>query len=284
MFINCLLGREYLPSDETPETVGVVLVQGSSDLEHVDGCLYVFDPNSTNGGAGRLLAQGQARINAKLREINCLQRVAAKAASEAWTAWSPGQDAYTVHLPEEDVYLPITVPQLVLKVPFPTALTGQAAIGSFDLYDTPGANEAHRGIKALVESNARRILQNADVVIVLIDFTQMGTDQEQQLFECVAVHFFVPDSQSSSLLHPRLIQCPPRVCQSRLIAEEKGRDYPGVIIVVNKTDAHTSRTTAVSLVARAFRLLTKERSHKHHPSFFRPRNTPTGRCGHINSK
>ncbi len=183
MFINGLLGREYLPSDEAPETVGVVLVQGSSDPEHVDGSLFVFDQNSSNGGAGRLLAQGQTRINAKLREVNRLQREAAKAASEAW---SPGQDAYTVRLPEEDLLLPITVPQLVLKVPFPAALTGQSAIGSFDLYDTPGPNEAHKGVKALVEQNARRILLNADVVIILIDFTQMGTDQEQQLLECVS--------------------------------------------------------------------------------------------------
>jgi hypothetical protein len=82
-FINALLGREYLPSDTSPETVGVVLVQGSADPLHAQGSLFVFDPANGDGGQGQLLARGQAAIRDTLRKVNRLQRAAAEKAAEA---------------------------------------------------------------------------------------------------------------------------------------------------------------------------------------------------------
>jgi predicted GTPase len=70
---------------------------------------------------------------------------------------------------------------MVLKVPFPSTLTGQGAVGAFDLYDTPGTNEGSRGVRALVTSHARTILANADVVVVVLDFSGMGLTQELEL-------------------------------------------------------------------------------------------------------
>jgi GTPase SAR1 family protein len=167
-FINALLGREYLPVDSAPETVSAILVQGSTEPDHADGSLYVFDSRNEDGGAGLLLASGQSAINTKLKAINALQRA---------------QGVNAVTLPDVGVLLPSGVPQLVLKVPFPASLTGPSAEGAFDLYDTPGPNEAAEGVRELVESNARRVLANADVVILVIDFTQMGTTQEMDLLE-----------------------------------------------------------------------------------------------------
>jgi predicted GTPase len=82
------------------------------------------------------------------------------------------------------IAFPGDVPQLVLKVKFPASLTGGVQ-GKLDIYDTPGPNEAAEGAKQLVEAQAKRILRNADVVVVVVDFTGMGTTQEDDLLQYV---------------------------------------------------------------------------------------------------
>jgi hypothetical protein len=123
------------------------------------------------------LASGADAINARLRSLNAQQRRGAARI---------GDNGGTHVSGVEDVVLPEEVPQLVLKVPFPVELTGPSGVGAFDLYDTPGPNEAAEGVRELVTQNAKRILANADVVILVLDFTQMGTTQELELLECVS--------------------------------------------------------------------------------------------------
>lgn len=48
-----------------------------------------------------------------------------------------------------------------------------------------GPNEAAEGVRSLVLSHARKVLNNADVVIIVVDFTSMGTVQESDLLEWV---------------------------------------------------------------------------------------------------
>jgi GTPase SAR1 family protein len=172
--INSLLGAEFLPVGAACETVAVVLIQDSDSKEHKDGVLYTFDERNANGGTGTELARGAVDINAKLQAINRSLRDQAPAVAAAEEAHLASR-AYTL---EDGTQLPVRVPQLVLKVKFPASLTGGVR---FDMFDTPGPNEAELGVHRMVGFNARQVLKNADVVVLVVNFTTMGTREEDDL-------------------------------------------------------------------------------------------------------
>jgi small GTP-binding protein len=101
----------------------------------------------------RVLASGAAETNGYLRELN-----------------KQGREAN--ELPRED--------ELVLEAPL-VALEGRP-LGTqrFEVLDTPGPNEA--GTSAL-RAKVERVLDNADVIVYVLDYTKLKTAEEQALFE-----------------------------------------------------------------------------------------------------
>ncbi len=202
---NTLLGNDFLPSGTECETVAVVLIQHSVEARHGDGVLYAFDRANTINGEGVVLARGAPAVRAKTSAINReLREQATRAApgSRLFSMLSGAVDrlkhaargtpapaakptAPEVYILADGTRLPVQVPQLLLKLPFPASLTGllPGSPGNLDLFDTPGPNEAAPGARKMVEHNANQILRNADVVLFVIDFTAMGSVQEEEVMK-----------------------------------------------------------------------------------------------------
>ncbi|WP_309892530.1 dynamin family protein, partial [Archangium sp.] len=139
--INSLMGDEYLPAANTPETTHIVRIQHSHERQ-----------GELREGT-RVLARGAIETNDYLRSLN-------------------KQGRESNELPRED--------ELVLEAPL-VALGGRP-LGTqrFEVLDTPGPNEA--GTSAL-RQKVERVLDNADVIIYVLDYTKLKTAEEQALFE-----------------------------------------------------------------------------------------------------
>lgn len=144
--INALLGGEYLPSSNTPETARIVRIRHESTV----------DKPTTLKQAGTEIAVGIGRIRAELKSLNASQRKS---------------DSATV---EDD---------LVLSAPFACLANRSLGRQRFEILDTPGPNEAGAdSMRAQVDT----LLSDADVIIYLLDYTKLKTDEERDLFARLA--------------------------------------------------------------------------------------------------
>lgn len=145
--LNALLGGEFLPVANTPETARVVHIAHSP--AYPDGRLI-------HGTA--LCAEGVEAINTTLKSMNRSFRTS-----------------------RDDSELG----RLRLEVPI-AALTGQLAGTDsaneikFELIDTPGPNEA--GLEGLKEK-VHSLINEADALVYLLDYTKLKTDSEEDLFK-----------------------------------------------------------------------------------------------------
>ena len=140
--INALLGAEYLPSSNIPETARIVGIR--------------HEPTEVNesvlGKAGAKIATGVTEIRGKLRELNAVQR---KVGS----------------VPAED--------NLTLFAPFVCLAERSLGEQRFEILDTPGPNEAGADI---LREKVDGLLRDADVIIYLLDYTKLKTEEEKCLF------------------------------------------------------------------------------------------------------
>lgn len=143
--INALLGGEFLPSSNVPETAAIVRITHAPQ-----------DAEGTLRDAGGPVARGRVEIHGHLRQLNARLRTSGAAPA-----------------PE----------RLVLEAPF-AALAGRPLGGQrFEVLDTPGPNEA--GSDTL-RTTVDRLLDEADVILYLLDYTKLGTDEERGIFERLA--------------------------------------------------------------------------------------------------
>lgn len=197
--LNSLLGASFLPSGTLCETVAVVEIRHSADPAHVGGVLSTVaccprfaralrsGRDLAGGGPAVELARGVEAINAAIRAVNKELREAATLHSGRGAPWlRPGLGDRDVHVLASGLCLPVRPPQLLLQLPFPRAL-GPALLGvgpgarPLGFLDTPGPNEAAPGMRRLVEANAMGAMQAADAVLVVLNYTTMGTSDEQEL-------------------------------------------------------------------------------------------------------
>jgi GTPase SAR1 family protein len=142
--INALLGEEFLPSSNVPETARIVRVR------------HAASPEGRLRDGGAVLARGRDEIHSHLRRLNAELRAAGAAAG--------GDD-------------------LLLEAPL-AALAGRP-LGAhpFEVLDTPGPNEAGA---ELFRARVDRLLGDADVILYLLDYTKLRTEDERGLFARLA--------------------------------------------------------------------------------------------------
>ncbi len=138
-FTNALLGNEYLPTSNVPETSRIVRILHSSDI--------------SNGKLidGKQKIEGVENIKNYLKDLNEVARR---------ENIQPSED-------EIMLYAPISV------------LSDKALSGvTFQILDTPGPNEA--GAEQL-RLKVDRLLEEVDVIIYLLDYTKLKTQEENEL-------------------------------------------------------------------------------------------------------
>lgn len=146
--INALLGGDFLPSSNVPETAVLVRV------EHAPGEVV-----GTLRNRRRVVARGAVAIRSYLRRQNARARARAGGPQ------------------------PRARPPLVLATELP-ALTGQPLDQDrFELVDTPGPDEAGaEALRALVD----RALVDADVILYVLDYGKLRTVEERRLLDRLA--------------------------------------------------------------------------------------------------
>lgn len=143
--INSWLGKEYLPSNNRPETARIVRICHRPKEEY--GVLKEDD---------EILEQGVAHINERLKHLNEVAR---------------NVNATT---PEKELLLEASL--VFLK----ESLLGEQG---FDILDTPGPNEA--GVDSL-RNKVNRILEQSDVILYLLDYTKLKTEDEAKMLEKIS--------------------------------------------------------------------------------------------------
>lgn len=140
--INALLGAEYLPSSNIPETARIVGIRHEPTVVN----------ESVLDKAGAKIATGVTEIREKLRELNAAQRKVDSV------------------LAEDD-----------LTLSAPLVCLAERSLGEqrFEVLDTPGPNEAGADI---LREKVDGLLRNADVIIYLLDYTKLKTEEEKCLF------------------------------------------------------------------------------------------------------
>jgi small GTP-binding protein len=144
-FTNALLGNEYLPTSNVPETSRIVRILHSSDMPN--GKLI----------DGEQKTEGVENIKNYLKDLNEVARR---------ENIQPSED-------EIMLYAPITV------------LSEKELSGvTFQILDTPGPNEA--GAEQL-RLKVDRLLEEVDVIIYLLDYTKLRTQEEKELIDKLKV-------------------------------------------------------------------------------------------------
>jgi small GTP-binding protein len=135
-FLNALLGNEYLPTSNVPETSSVLYIKhNKKDTYLQKNSKKIF---------------GQKQIQEAIKERNRIFRESGIDTIEKYT-----------------LYIPYSKIENVEGI-------------NFQFIDTPGPNEAGAaGIKNQVED----ILSIADVIVYLLDYTKLNTDDENKLFD-----------------------------------------------------------------------------------------------------
>jgi tRNA U34 5-carboxymethylaminomethyl modifying GTPase MnmE/TrmE len=100
-----------------------------------------------------VIARSPAEVNKRLREMNAAFRAHGR-------------------LPPED--------ELVLRAPLVALAERRLDVFGFDVLDTPGPNEA--GTEQL-RAKVMRLLDDADVIVYLLDYSKLNTSDEAGLFE-----------------------------------------------------------------------------------------------------
>jgi GTPase SAR1 family protein len=142
--LNAMLGAEFLPSNNVPETASIVRIR--HDPRDEMGSLRV-----STGSAN--VYRGAVVVREQLRQRNLDARQG------------------FVHPKEEDLVLQARLLALANR-----ELEGQ----EFEILDTPGPNEA--GTEHLREM-VEQLLVQVDVIVYILDYTKLKTDEEHQLFQ-----------------------------------------------------------------------------------------------------
>ncbi len=147
VFLNALLGDELLPSSNVAETARVVHILHDSGQDQP------------------LLLQGKAQVAAGAGQV---------------LAWLKDANHHARYTEAPMVPSGASDHELELSAGF-ACLAGDERQGLvLELLDTPGPNEAGAGyLRARVEA----ILQDAAVVLYLLDYTKLKTEEEDRLFE-----------------------------------------------------------------------------------------------------
>lgn len=156
--LNALLGTEFLPSAAEPATASIVrIVHRAGELK---GRLVVMDDDMTEV----MEVYGRQEIHTTIKSINDCRRADPSAA--------------------------LTQMRLEVSIPFLGCETGEFEL---QLVDTPGPNEHGAGL----ESQVNQVLQHSDVIVYMLDFTKLGTNDEARMFEALKDNV-TPILQSSS--------------------------------------------------------------------------------------
>lgn len=139
--INAILGNEFLPSGNAPETARIVRVKHNPEL-----------PNGRLVDGSKVPCEGANAIQYYLRDLNVNFRKT------------------FAYVPEDE---------LVLEAPLHAFKDEAFKTQKFDILDTPGPNEA--GAEAL-RTKVERLLHDVDVIIYLLDYTKLKTEEEKSLF------------------------------------------------------------------------------------------------------
>lgn len=145
-FINALLGKEFLPMSNVPETAVAVTIRHSNDPKHKEGVLLDSE--------GVLLAKGK-NISQKLIDLNEEKR-------------SKGKDSK----------------HLILKAPLQYLIENNKPLDLtlFEVVDTPGFGEAEvEMLKKNISAVSEDILENIGVIIYLLDYTKLKSGAEHDI-------------------------------------------------------------------------------------------------------
>ena len=139
--INALLGDQFLPSSNTPETARIVRIRHSPALS---------TPTLSDGD--ECVAEGVSNIHDRLKALNASLRK------------SPSSS---------------TQDELVIDASL-ACLSGRSfGDQKFEVLDTPGPNEAGTDV---LRTRVDRLLGEVDVIIYLLDYTKLKTEEEKDLF------------------------------------------------------------------------------------------------------
>lgn len=141
-FINAILGSEYLPSSNVPETARIVRI--THNPKYPDG--HLSDKSDKN-----IVIEGEEKIRKHLTLINSSARLENEQ-------------------PSED--------ELRLQAPIKALSEKDFSGVTFEILDTPGPNEA--GADKL-KTKVNRLLEKADVIVYLLDYTKLKTDYEAKI-------------------------------------------------------------------------------------------------------
>lgn len=145
--LNALLGGEFLPVANTPETARVVYIRHSPSY-----------PEGRLMEGASIQAEGAEAVNKALRSMNHGFRT---------SNGTSGAERLELHLPIAALTHPVP------GIERPDEI-------KFELIDTPGPNEAGlAGLKERVHS----LIHEADALVYLLDFTKLKTEDEADLFK-----------------------------------------------------------------------------------------------------
>ena len=144
--INAWLGREFLPSSNTPETAKIVRVRHKPE-----------DPKGTLKEGENVIARGSSESSAFLRQQNANVR--------------------------DDTEKRATEDEMVLEAPLLCLADRSLGNQGFEILDTPGPNEAGA---EMLRAKVERLLHDVDVIIYLLDYTKLKTEEEEKLFAKLA--------------------------------------------------------------------------------------------------
>ncbi len=146
-FINALLGQEFLPMSNVPETAVSVTVRHSNNPSHKNGILL---------DAGGKIAEGK-KIKTKIAELNDEKRDKNQVSNE----------------------------QLILEAPLQYLVENNKPLDGikFEILDTPGFGEAEIAIlkSKHVTMVSEDILENVGLIIYLLDYTKLKGKEEEEI-------------------------------------------------------------------------------------------------------
>lgn len=146
-FINALLGQEFLPMSNVPETAVSVTVRHSNNPSHKNGVLL---------DAGGKIAEGK-KIKTKIAELNDEKRDKNQVSNE----------------------------QLILEAPLQYLVENNKPLDGikFEILDTPGFGEAEIAIlkSKHVTMVSEDILENVGLIIYLLDYTKLKGKEEEEI-------------------------------------------------------------------------------------------------------
>ena len=146
-FINALLGQEFLPMSNVPETAVSVIVRHSNNPAHKNGVLL---------DAGGQIAEGK-EIKIKIAKLNDEKRDKNQVSNE----------------------------QLILEAPLQYLVENNKPLDGvkFEILDTPGFGEAEVAIlkSKHVTMVSEDILENVGLIIYLLDYTKLKGKEEEEI-------------------------------------------------------------------------------------------------------